>query len=123
MPETMEEAKPFEPTVLKFVTPEGQRQEQVARTPEEFEAMQGAGWKTSWGEWDIETAPATNVTIINAPQLHAAVSADTYQEVLRLIVAYEQEIRALTGRVEALEGQVAALTEAGASTSRRGRSE
>ena len=123
MPETMAEPKPFEPTVVKFQGEGGQRQEQLAATPEQYEALKGAGWKDTWSEWEIETAPGTTVNVVNAPTVAVSASSETYQEVLRLIVAYEQEIRTLTGRVEALEGQVAALTEAGASTSRRGRAD
>jgi hypothetical protein len=107
-PDTTEQA-PFEPTALKFVTPEGYRQERVAGSPEEYEQMHNAGWRASWSELGIETAPSTSVTTLNAPEVPPQASPETYQEVLRLLVAYEQEMRALTARVEALEAQVAAL--------------
>jgi len=107
-PDTTEQA-PFEPTALKFVTPEGYRQERVAGSPEEYEQMHNAGWRASWSELGVETAPSTTVTTLNAPEVPPQASPETYQEVLRLLVAYEQEMRALTARVEALEAQVAAL--------------
>src|SRR4029453_2817717 len=107
-PDTTEQA-PFEPTALKFVTPEGYRQERVAGSPQEYEQMHNAGWRASWSDFGIETAPSTTVTTLNAPEVPPQASPETYQEVLRLLVAYEQEMRALTARVEALEAQVAAL--------------
>src|SRR5262245_21324371 len=102
------EQPPFDPPVLKFVTPEGARQERTARTPDEYEAMVAAGWKENWAEHGVETAPAIVVHTVNAPEIPPQASPETYQEVLRLLVSYQAQQDVLSQRVDVLEAHAAA---------------
>jgi len=113
----------FEPCYLAFVDTDGRHLLDEVHSFARYSALWAAGWRDSLAAFGVETAPASSVSVANAPPEPAAyVSPDTYQQVLGLLTSHQAQMDALAARVDALEAaQVVPAQEAEAETHGRGR--